>query len=192
MKHVREFRCVSGVITGVIVLQLRSFTSSVMVRTSWWSTTCCWIVSAKSNKPATPEVSHLQRTFKTSLTVSYFLLYFDLKMMLKHHSRMLGDKTMFEFKTCSVACVMMRFLFASTDNGEKGCTRLEKCSSPSWTCCHTNQCNAWTNYRPGISESTESIFSFMQLTNVWSIYQSAWGEKTQMNLQTMNSSKENL
>ncbi|XP_035770732.1 uncharacterized protein LOC143421834 [Maylandia zebra] len=28
------------------------------------------------------------------------------------------------------------------DNGDKGCTRLEFCSRPGWTCCHTNRCNA--------------------------------------------------
>ncbi|XP_037829495.1 uncharacterized protein wu:fj16a03 [Kryptolebias marmoratus] len=26
--------------------------------------------------------------------------------------------------------------------GEKGCTRLENCSQPGWTCCHTDRCNA--------------------------------------------------
>ncbi|TDH01687.1 hypothetical protein EPR50_G00182980 [Perca flavescens] len=28
------------------------------------------------------------------------------------------------------------------DNGEKGCTQLESCSKPGWTCCYTNRCNA--------------------------------------------------
>ncbi|XP_042288607.1 uncharacterized protein wu:fj16a03 [Thunnus thynnus] len=28
------------------------------------------------------------------------------------------------------------------DNGEKGCTRLEFCSRPGWSCCHTSRCNA--------------------------------------------------
>ncbi|XP_053189623.1 uncharacterized protein wu:fj16a03 [Scomber japonicus] len=28
------------------------------------------------------------------------------------------------------------------DNGEKGCVRLEFCSRPGWTCCHTDRCNA--------------------------------------------------
>ncbi|CAI5655182.1 uncharacterized protein wu:fj16a03 [Oreochromis aureus] len=28
------------------------------------------------------------------------------------------------------------------DNGDKGCTRLEFCSRPGWSCCHTNRCNA--------------------------------------------------
>ncbi|XP_044071407.1 uncharacterized protein wu:fj16a03 [Siniperca chuatsi] len=28
------------------------------------------------------------------------------------------------------------------DSGEKGCTPLENCSRPGWTCCHTNLCNA--------------------------------------------------
>uniref|UniRef100_A0A096MCC1 Uncharacterized protein n=1 Tax=Poecilia formosa TaxID=48698 RepID=A0A096MCC1_POEFO len=27
------------------------------------------------------------------------------------------------------------------DNGEKGCTRLENCSRPGWTCCYTDRCN---------------------------------------------------
>ncbi|XP_051251699.1 uncharacterized protein wu:fj16a03 [Dicentrarchus labrax] len=28
------------------------------------------------------------------------------------------------------------------NNGEKGCTRLDKCSDPGWTCCYTDLCNA--------------------------------------------------
>uniref|UniRef100_A0A3P9PFE5 Uncharacterized protein n=1 Tax=Poecilia reticulata TaxID=8081 RepID=A0A3P9PFE5_POERE len=31
------------------------------------------------------------------------------------------------------------------DNGEKGCTRLENCSRPGWTCCHTDRCNGDQN-----------------------------------------------
>ncbi|KAM8737914.1 uncharacterized protein AB9X84_021013 [Acanthopagrus schlegelii] len=27
------------------------------------------------------------------------------------------------------------------DNGEKGCITLDRCSSPGWTCCHSNGCN---------------------------------------------------
>lgn len=57
-----------------------------------------------------------------------------------------------EFKPCYVAYVTIRFLFASTGNGEKGCIRLDKCSSPEWTCCYTNGCNAWANNRIGISD----------------------------------------
>ncbi|KAK5854468.1 hypothetical protein PBY51_015530 [Eleginops maclovinus] len=28
------------------------------------------------------------------------------------------------------------------DNREKGCTRLELCNQPGWSCCHTDLCNA--------------------------------------------------
>ncbi|XP_078098840.1 uncharacterized protein LOC144512138 isoform X1 [Sander vitreus] len=28
------------------------------------------------------------------------------------------------------------------DNGEKGCTQLESCSKPGWTCCYSDRCNA--------------------------------------------------
>uniref|UniRef100_A0A096LZ87 Uncharacterized protein n=1 Tax=Poecilia formosa TaxID=48698 RepID=A0A096LZ87_POEFO len=31
------------------------------------------------------------------------------------------------------------------DNGEKGCTRLENCSRPGWTCCYTDRCNGDKN-----------------------------------------------
>ncbi|TNN21557.1 hypothetical protein EYF80_068331 [Liparis tanakae] len=42
---------------SVFVLQLRSLTSSVTVRTSWWSTTFSCIAAARSNRPATPEIT---------------------------------------------------------------------------------------------------------------------------------------
>ncbi|KAI4790690.1 hypothetical protein KUCAC02_032729 [Chaenocephalus aceratus] len=28
------------------------------------------------------------------------------------------------------------------DNGEKGCTRLDSCNQPGWSCCHADRCNA--------------------------------------------------
>lgn len=142
---------------NLFVFQLSSFTSSAMVRTSWWSGTCCWLAPAKSNRPATPEVSPLpahkgsgvlrlevsNEYFKdenSGLTVSTFR--FHLLSLWPHSVNL---------KTCSVACVealRIRFRFTVADNGEKGCTRLENCSLPKWNCCHTNGCNAWANHSP--------------------------------------------
>ena len=47
--------------------------------------------------------------------------------------------TRVDLHTCCVA--LMCFLFAAADNGEKGCITLDRCSSPGWTCCHSNGCN---------------------------------------------------
>ncbi|KAJ8250629.1 hypothetical protein COCON_G00225510 [Conger conger] len=57
-----------------------------------------------------------------------------------------------------IECIGEDFLFVRNDllrckskvpqacytkgKGDKGCTTLEFCSRPGWTCCYTNRCNA--------------------------------------------------
>ncbi|KAM4592089.1 uncharacterized protein PAE49_020811 [Odontesthes bonariensis] len=70
------------------------------------------------------------------------LLLLPLCTAQKHHIKCYGhDFLMLTNQQLDCKSKVQQACY-TRDNGEKGCTRLDLCSRPGWSCCHTNLCNA--------------------------------------------------